>query len=153
MQQIAREYHLCPQLIGLQKNNERCYPDGIHPCNEQCLAKTNRVKHNELINKVIGDQSMDNVNFVIKNKGRTETELSFIMVNRGEFVGYGFVKDDFDVKQLKDWTPHLIRTPRYREIDTYIVHYLQQHQLLNNITFYDQGLDYLPNEKSQIGLF
>lgn len=101
----VRDYQLCLRLCGIIKSNIQCdYESRFgRPC-YVCKGKISVDSYNEKVEQAFSGISQQ-TSFVIKTAGRKNNEEGFVMVERGKFLGYGYVNFDnniSDLNQLKD---------------------------------------------------
>ncbi len=102
---LVKEFNLCPKLCFIQRNNEHCSGIGDHVCFGACEQRESKEEYNT---RVI--DSTDHLNhvlpsFAIIDKGRTLSEKSCVLMEKGVFYGMGFIPEDQridNIVQLKD---------------------------------------------------
>lgn len=100
----TKEFDLCPKLTGLQHTIAECYDHTKDLCKGACIGAESstlyNIRHDEALNSF---SSMDE-SFVIVTKGRSRGERSYVLIERGKYIGFGFCpsKSDFtDITFLK----------------------------------------------------
>jgi DNA polymerase-3 subunit epsilon len=107
LRKLIHEFNLCPKLCFLQTDDERCegvkekYCFGACEHNESVTDYNNRV--------MLAIESLKNrlPSFTLIGEGRTRTEQSCILIERGKFYGMGYLPTDADaiveIDQLKNY--------------------------------------------------
>lgn len=103
-----KKFHLCLRLCNILESGKKCvhHEDELYAhfcpvCHEQESAE----KYNERFLQAFF-QTKNERSFVIKTKGRTSEEEGFAYVEKGRFLGYGFVPSDLQIEhpeQLKEF--------------------------------------------------
>ena len=90
LNKFRSEFKLCNKLVGLEKTNSACFHHGIDECNGACIGEESPEEYNKRVKKLIHKLTFDHDNFVIVDKGRNATEHSVVLIEDGEYKGFGF---------------------------------------------------------------
>ncbi len=102
MWEKVREHELCSRLCGLQKTAGACYEHQAGTCRGACLCLEESVLYNQRIAKAIASISESNESLVVVGKGRKLDENSFVVVEKGIFVGYGYLDKSITLSSLEE---------------------------------------------------
>lgn len=97
--EFIKENGLCPRLSGLQKTNGACYDYKIGKCAGACNGEESAEDYNDRLTEAISSLKNEKETYIIKGEGREEEEESFILVDEGEFKGFGFIPPDFSISE------------------------------------------------------
>ncbi len=87
---ITAEYTLCQKLNGLYPTESSCFLYKINECNGACIQKESAELYNERVNQFIEKTSLEHKSIYILDRGRDMDERSVVIIEKGEFKGYGF---------------------------------------------------------------
>lgn len=88
-------FDLCPKLCGLQLSKGLCFQYQTGECHGACMGIESVKKYNKRIQKTIESFDGTAESFAILGKGRHTHEHGMILIEKGNYAGYGFVdKDD-----------------------------------------------------------
>jgi DNA polymerase-3 subunit epsilon len=88
---ITDKYTLCQKLNGLYKSTSSCFRFQTKECNGACIKAETAEQYNERVQLALDKMEFSHDNFIIIDKGRTKTERSIVWVERGSYIGFGFV--------------------------------------------------------------
>lgn len=108
---LAIENDLCLKRCGIQKS-------ACHHCSGGCIWVDRVSEYNQKLEMALSDNTSKG-NFIIKGKGRTNDEFSLVMVEKGMFLGFGFISNDISVtgpEEVKDYITRYNDNPESRKI-------------------------------------
>ncbi|MGB5417204.1 exonuclease domain-containing protein [Algibacter sp.] len=94
LEKICEAFELCPKYCGLQQNVTTCNHYKILTCKGICSQSEAPEAYNIRVNKAIFLTQNESLNKIIKQKGRDESEVGFILIKDGSYRGYGFVNNN-----------------------------------------------------------
>lgn len=97
----VRTFSLCPKLSGLQLSKGLCYEMQTGNCKGACMNVEHHHEYNARCLQAIHSFTADANSVAIIGKGRTAREQSLVLVERGKYLGFGFLErgapvDDFE---------------------------------------------------------
>jgi len=124
------ENNLCQKLTGMHTSDNNCFNYSIKQCFGACIDEESFEDYNQRILSIIKHHRFDNQNMVITDRGRAIDERSAILIENGEFKGYGFYNLNYQIN-----TPEVLQsiiTPMKHDRDTQhiIQTYLRRHKKL-----------------------
>ena len=87
---VANEHQLCLKLNGLHKTNGSCFNFGIEKCLGACVEEESAESYNQRVQQVVERYSYQHRSMVVVDKGRNVNERSAILIQDGQYKGYGF---------------------------------------------------------------
>ncbi|ELR69537.1 DNA polymerase III epsilon subunit [Fulvivirga imtechensis AK7] len=120
----VRDFELCPKLAGIQKSDGACYDLPLGKCRGACDHQENHQTYNERVRQAAESFYEQDRSFAILGAGRTEEELSIVLVERGNYHGFGFCDRDLQMSSLEEVKMVIDSYKSTIEIDTYIQSYL-----------------------------
>lgn len=97
----VREFDLCPKLSGLQVAKGLCFNYQTGECKGACIGNESAKKYNKRVTKAIASFTEAGESVAILGKGRTTQERSVVLVEKGTFVGFGFVEHETAVEDFQ----------------------------------------------------
>lgn len=91
LSRLAERFWLCQKLCGLYETEGACFHHEIRQCNGACIGKESPAIYNNRVTKALGTFYYDNKNFLIIDKGRSQSERSIIQVENGKYIGFGYL--------------------------------------------------------------
>ncbi len=104
LRKLMREYHLCPKLCFMQKDELGCEGLKEEYCKGACEQKETPRQYNNRLQKAI-DSLKAQPSFAIVDKGVQGDDRSCILVLEGKFYGMGYIPGSTpvtDIHLLKD---------------------------------------------------
>ncbi|MEJ7693532.1 exonuclease domain-containing protein [Daejeonella sp.] len=102
---LVKDFNLCPKLCFIQRNNDQCLGIGEGSCLGACEQKESKDEYNARV--LSSTVHLNNVlpSFALIDKGRTLSEKSCVLMEKGVFYGMGFIPEEQqidNIAQLKD---------------------------------------------------
>ncbi|MFN8292055.1 MAG: exonuclease domain-containing protein [Chitinophagaceae bacterium] len=111
MRKLVKDFHLCPKLCFLQKDDIGCEGVKDGTCNGACEQKESPARYNKRVKKAC-DTLMAQPSFAIIDKGINGEDRSCILVYEGAFYGMGYLPPDAEIRDAGSLKDHLTQ---YRE--------------------------------------
>jgi DNA polymerase III subunit epsilon len=102
MWEKVRENKLCSKLCGLQKTAGACYEHQGGNCSGACLGLEDPSIYNQRVSEAIVSISENTETLAIVGRGRSADEQSLVLVEKGIFLGYGYVDKSVSVSTLEE---------------------------------------------------
>jgi DNA polymerase-3 subunit epsilon len=101
LRRLIKDHFLCEKLCFIQTNRKACiaHPDG--GCYGACIGEEAAATYNERVEQAIEDLKAMLPSFAMIDQGRTEDEQSCLWVEKGRFIGMGYVSNHTDVKDME----------------------------------------------------
>ncbi len=134
LERLCFDYELCPRYCGLQSTTERCSHYRIKNCKGVCYDQESVALYNIRVNKALASLNKQKETYLIKEKGRTIDEHSFIMIQNGIYRGFGYVDQSEQVSRIDDFETFLTLQKHTYHTTKIIKSYLRKHGE-NNIIY------------------
>ncbi len=137
------EFNLCPKLCFIQRSIDQCIGIADYTCFGACEQNESAPDYNNRVLKSTAYMKSTLPTFAIIDKGRTLSEKSCILLEKGIFYGMGFLPEDqviHGIEQLKelltvyssnDYIKNMIRSHAQRFPEKVICFDPQPHSLEN----------------------
>jgi len=96
----VKSFDLCPKLSGLQVAKGLCFSHQSGTCRGACEGVELSKKYNKRVQKAIDSFFEKGESVAIVGRGRKQEEKSLVLVENGNYVGYGFVDHDTTITNL-----------------------------------------------------
>ena len=126
LEQLCRDYLLCPKFCSLQKNVDQCSHHSITGCEGICSDSEPVSDYNRKVTEAIASLQEDSSSFVIREKGRHFEEEAFVLVRQGVYQGFGFIDTQAQVMGPQDYEPFLKRQPATYHTHKILSNYLRK---------------------------
>lgn len=121
----VREYKLCPKLSGLQIAKGLCFDFQTGECQGACQCVEDVKKYNKRAQKAIDGFGVRGDSVAIIGKGRSADEQSLVLVENGNYFGYGFFDSQSaisDFEAARNYVRKSVETPTVQNlINSYLL--------------------------------
>jgi DNA polymerase-3 subunit epsilon len=101
MWEKVKEYELCPKLSGLQVAKGLCFSHQTGTCKGACQGVEKPKKYNKRVQKAIDSFFEAGQTVAIIGKGRKPDEKSVVLVENGNYLGFGFFDETDSISNLE----------------------------------------------------
>ena len=109
LENLCQEYELCPRYCSLQGQGNACSHYKIKKCNGICQDLEDAQVYNKRVKEAIYSFQQQQDSYIIKGKGRTPTEISIILIEQGEYKGFGFIDSQESIAYFEDFATYITR--------------------------------------------
>jgi DNA polymerase III subunit epsilon len=121
----VKEFKLCPKLSGLQIAKGLCFDYQTGECLGACMRVEDVAKYNRRAQKAIDAFRSRGDSVAIIGRGRSSEEQSLVLVENGNYFGYGFVdlQTSFsDFESARTYVRKSVETPTVQNlINSYLL--------------------------------
>ena len=101
------EYELCQQLCGLYEGNNGCFRYGIKACKGACRGEESAENYNKRILLLMSKLSYGYENLVIIDRGRNDSEMAVVVIEKGKYLGWGYIDADTCIEMPQQFKAHI----------------------------------------------
>jgi DNA polymerase-3 subunit epsilon len=123
---LVKEFNLCPKLSGLQKSGQKCVEYIIGNCHGACEQLEPSEVYNERVMLSMDSINQTEFNYIVVGKGRSNEENSVVLVENGEYRGFGFVPTDVSPSSSEEVIPYVKQYKSYPETFSIIESFVQR---------------------------
>lgn len=98
----SNDFNLCPKLLSLQNAPGPCLDYHLGNCKGACNKEEQPETYNIRVEEAISSFTESGKSYIIQGRGRTPGEYSVVAVERGKYLGYGFVPADAAICSLEE---------------------------------------------------
>ena len=135
LEQLCREFGLCPKYCHLQEHSGSCNHFRITSCSGICRGDEQIGDYNAKVEAAIAATSRENQDLIIREKGRNTDETGIVLMKDGMYCGFGFIGKDQPISTLEDAMvfikPQKNSLEAKRLLQTYSVKYPENTMILN----------------------
>ena len=132
---ITEKYHLCQKINGLYETKNACFQYKIKECNGACIGEESPEIYNEKVNEFLAENSFENQNMVIVDRGRTYNERSAVLIENGIYKGYCFYHLNYQINTIEILKNIIISMQHNRDTKSIIQSYLRKRKVMKIIHF------------------
>jgi DNA polymerase-3 subunit epsilon len=101
MWEKVREFELCPKLSGLQLAKGLCFSHQSGTCKGACMGIESVKKYNKKLQKAVDSFFEKGNSVAIIGQGRKIDERSLVLVENGNYLGFGFFDKSESIADLE----------------------------------------------------
>ncbi len=101
LKRLIKDHVLCEKLCFIQTNRQACVAHRDGGCNGACIGEELPAVYNERVDRAIEELKSMLPSFAMIDQGRTEDEQSCLWIEKGKFVGMGYISSHTDVKDME----------------------------------------------------
>lgn len=109
LMQLCETHNLCPKYCALQITNEPCSHYTLKDCKGVCSGTEDIEIYNLRVTAALAQLEAVKETYVIKDKGRTLQESSIILVEKGEYKGFGFIENTETITSFEDFSSYITK--------------------------------------------
>lgn len=115
IEQACSTFELCPKYCHLQEGVPTCNHFKIDTCKGICNKEEPPESYNKRVLQALEHLKNNSKDIILKQPGRQQHETAFIMIEKGSYLGYGFIDKTEQIMKKEDLEPYLI--PQKDNID------------------------------------
>ncbi len=123
---LVKEFKLCPKLCSLQTSPSSCFDFRIKQCDGACIGHESPEMYNEKVEAAIKYLKRQDETYIIVEKGRDESENGIILVEKGHYLGFGFVESEQPMTTLDEVKDHIRLYSDNKDIQRILRGYLRK---------------------------
>lgn len=131
----ANTFQLCHKLCGLEKTDRACFQYQLKECKGACIKEESAKDYNERIGKVLNLLNYKHQNFVVVDKGRTKTEKCAIVIENGQYLGFGFFNIDDGITRPEQFKEIIAYRKENRDTKKILKGYMRKRKIERYIPF------------------
>lgn len=130
---MVEKHELCQKLSGLYKTNGSCFSYDIKKCNGACIHKELPEEYNKRVQKAIDLHTYERKDMIIVDRGRDVDERVAILIENGEYQGFGFFNLNHQITNLEVLRAVITPMPNNRDVKHIIQSFLRRKKRLKII--------------------
>ena len=132
---ITTKYKLCQKLTGLYHTKEACFQYKLNECDGACIGQIPHEIYNSRVTEFITNNTLENQNMIVIDKGRNISEHSAILIENGIYKGYCFYDLNYQITNVEILKNILIPMQSNRDTQNIIQSYIRKSKTIKIIKF------------------
>lgn len=128
LEKICSAFELCPKYCHLQTNVNACFHYQLQQCRGICSEKETIESYNKRVHKAIKSLGLQTENLVIKQNGRSDKEVGFVLILNGIYQGFGYIHKNLELSSPEDYLLHVKPQKDNRDIQRILNAYLSKNE-------------------------
>jgi len=122
MRRLIEKFELCQKHCSVDNTGGACFYYQLHKCKGACVGKELPDSYNERVELVLDAVKIDfEEDFFLVDKGRNIDERSIVMVEDGQYKGFGYVSLE-ELNESTDYLKDAIKPFRHHPETVKIIH-------------------------------
>jgi DNA polymerase-3 subunit epsilon len=133
---LTEAFSLCQKLCGLFDTKGACFHYNLKQCHGACIGQEPPEEYNERVMQATEPYRFDRKNFLLIDKGRTDSEKAVVGMENGKYIGFGYI--DFDMNgelSTSDLKACLKKYPDNRDVQQIIRAYVKRNKSVRIVDF------------------
>jgi len=130
---ITEKYNLCQKLTGLYSTNTSCFLHSIKECNGACIQNESVIEYNSRVHAFLTESSYTEQHMLIIDRGREVDERSVILIENGEYRGFGFFNLNYQINNPEILKSIIRPMKNNRDAQHIIQSYLRKNKVLKTV--------------------
>ncbi len=130
---IMDKYDLCQKLTGEHTGNGNCFNYTIKKCHGACIQEEEPETYNARVQELIDRYTFENQNIAIIDRGRNIDENSVVLIEEGQFKGFGFFNLNHQIQHIEILRTIITPMSHNRDAKHIIQNYLRKNKRLKII--------------------
>lgn len=130
---ITENHQLCQKLTGLHTSKKSCFQYEVKECNGACISEETPEEYNERVSAFLRDNSYENKHMLIIDRGREVDERSVILIENGQYMGFGFYQLNFQINNPDVLKSIITPMENNRDAQHIIQGYLRKNKVLKTV--------------------
>jgi len=141
MGEAIQRYELCPKLCGTQKTQKECFNYKLNECHGACCEKESTELYNSRARAFLESLEHSHSSYFIVEAGRQKGEVALVMVERGRYLGYGFLPKEELSSTYEKLISHIEPQKDNQDIQRILNTYVQRHLESDKLNFFPSHQD------------
>ena len=124
LEKICEEFELCPKYCHLETHANACFHFQIKKCKGICSEKETPEKYNKRVQKAVKSLGLQTEKLVLKEKGRNDKELGFVLILNGIYQGFGYLNKDIKIQDPEEYERYLQPKKDNRDVQRILTSYI-----------------------------
>ena len=128
IERICEEFELCPKYCNLQSNVSTCFHYQIKRCKGVCRGQESTESYNARVQDAVVQIRGESDSCIIQEDGRHEDESSFVLIENGVYLGFGFIEKEKVSDEIENYREYLKLQQDNRDIQRILRSFMTKNQ-------------------------
>ncbi|MDW7693652.1 exonuclease domain-containing protein [Flammeovirgaceae bacterium SG7u.111] len=115
VESAVKKFSLCAKKAGLSNEKGACFQYSVNECNGACIAEEKPEEYNQRAMRAITWLQLGHDSLFIIDKGRDLMERSVVQVNKGKYIGFGYIDISEGVNSKKALEAVITEYPEHKD--------------------------------------
>lgn len=130
---FTEENELCQKLTGLYETKSSCFLHSLKECHGACINEELPTSYNLRVKTFLEKYSYETQHMLIIDKGRDIEERSVILIENGQYKGFGFYNLNFQINNTEILRSIINPMHNNRDAQHIIQSYLRKYKVLKTV--------------------
>lgn len=130
---ITEENQFCQKLTGLYETKTSCFLHSLKECYGACIGEESPETYNDRVQIFLEKFSYENKHMLIIDKGREIEERSVILIENGQYKGFGFYNLNYQINNAEILKSIISPMQNNRDAQHIIQSYLKRNKVLKTV--------------------
>lgn len=126
---LVGKHWLCQKLSGLYKTEGACFHHSIRQCNGACVQSESVKDYNKRARELTDSLTLDSGNMLIIDRGRNKEERSLIRIEKGMYMGYGYLPLNASYFGIEEMLDHITPALDNRDVRQILKNWLKKEKV------------------------
>lgn len=127
MHRIVQQYELCEHFCRTDRTGRPCFYYHLHQCKGACIGEEKAEDYNARVQEASANLGIDfNDDFIIMDKGRNNEEQSIVLIEGGQYRGFGYVSKEDQYHTVNEVKEAITTYQHNRDVVKIIRHYIHK---------------------------
>ena len=126
-------YGLCQNKTSLKNSRDQCARADVNTCQGACTQSEKPEVYNLKIKTLVEETLLPKEDCIVTSRGRENGEYSFLLIQKGEFKGYGYYDLNHQINSLEKIQTRLVKMESNPDCHALVQHFIKNekyHKLL-----------------------
>lgn len=123
------DYHLCLRYCGLTSGEAICFNHQLKKCLGVCNGQENVQDYNKRAIEIVEANTYQRQNFILMDRGRNNEEESLILIDKGNYKGFGYLDNTMAYSSPNDLKELIKPVIYYPDSDLLIKGWLKKNKI------------------------
>lgn len=107
LEQLCTKFQLCARFCNLETTTQACSHYKVMNCKGICQDQESVALYNMRVQEALHSIKPVHQTYIIKGIGRTDDEVSFVLVKEGIYLGYGYMPIGEQLSNIDDFNNYI----------------------------------------------
>ena len=134
------DYHLCLRYCGLTSGEAICFNHQLKKCFGVCNGQENVQDYNKRAIEIVEANTYQRQNFILMDRGRNNEEESLILIDKGNYKGFGYLDNTMAYSSPNDLKELIKPVNYYPDSDLLIKGWLKKNKIKKIVLDWETAL-------------
>jgi DNA polymerase III subunit epsilon len=126
----VEDFELCLSYCNLVDGDSSCFNHQIRKCRGICHGEESLENYNRRANRLVCENSFENKNFILIDKGRNPEERSMVLIEDGNYRGYTYIDQYSQIGGIEEMKAQIKCVTFFPDSDDLVRSWMKQNKVL-----------------------